>query len=379
MRYSAPAFVRHALMLFAASAVLTACALPRSGPSRSEIMAGSEEGNVHIVEVTDAIAKVTRSVDPLGFDSGFLNAGVARTDNIAPGDVLGITVWENVENGLLATVGQKVTLLEQVQVDQQGLIYMPYAGRILVRDKSPEQVRRIIADKLNDQTPDPQVEVRRLAGDGSTVSVMGGVGLQGVYPVDPTTRRLAGMLAKSGGVILEPDVAQIRILRGKHVGTIWLQDLYDNPVADVALRPGDRIVVEEDRRSFTALGATGGQTQVDFRRREFSVLEAIAQVGGLNASLADPKGIFVFRDEPSYVANRVLGRSDLREDQKVAYVVDLTKPNGMFVARDFQIRDGDTVYITEAPFTNWQKIMSATLGTLNFAGSVSATSTALGN
>ncbi len=379
MQNLAPAFLRQALMLCAATAMLAACALPRSGPSRSEILAGSEDGNVHIVNVTDGIANVTRSVDSLGFDSSFLNAGVARTDNIAAGDVLGITVWENVENGLLATVGQKVTILEEVQVDQQGLIYVPYAGRILVRDKSPEQVRRIIADKLNDQTPDPQVEVRRLAGNGSTVSVMGGVTLQGVYPVDATTRRLAGMLAKAGGVILEPDVAQIRILRGKHVSTIWLQDLYDNPIADVALRAGDRIVVEEDRRSFTALGATGGQTQVDFRRRDFSVLEAIAQVGGLNATLADPKGIFVFRDEPSYVANRVLGRSDLRDPQKIAYVVDLTKPNGMFVARDFQIRDGDTVYITEAPFTNWQKIMSATLGTLNFAGSIGATSTALGN
>ncbi len=30
-------------------------------------------------------------------------------------------------------------------------------------------------------------------------------------------------------------------------------------------------------------------------------------------------------------------------------------PTGVFLARDFVIRDGDTVYVTEAPFVQWQK------------------------
>jgi polysaccharide export outer membrane protein len=36
----------------------------------------------------------------------------------------------------------------------------------------------------------------------------------------------------------------------------------------------------------------------------------------------------------------------------------------MFQARDFTIRDGDTVYITEAPFVRWQRTLSAVTGTL---------------
>ena len=46
-----------------------------------------------------------------------------------------------------------------------------------------------------DQTPDPQVEVRRVAGDGATVSVMGGVRSPGVYPIEAPTLRLSAMLA----------------------------------------------------------------------------------------------------------------------------------------------------------------------------------------
>jgi len=347
--------LRQAALMMCVGLALAACALPRSGPSRAEILASDKMAGVHVVEVTPTVAQTAQAINPLGFDSNFLKAGT------------------------LASIGQKVTLLQEIQVDQNGLIFMPFAGRLLARGKTPEELRRLLTERLREQTPDPQVEVRRLAGDGATVSVMGGVSVQGVYPVDASTRRLSGMLSKAGGVAIEPDIAQIRILRGQHVGTIWLQDLYDNTMADIALRAGDKIVVEEDRRAFTALGATGGQTQVDFVRREFSVLEAIAQVGGLNAALADPKGIFVFRDEPSYIANRVMNRNDLLEPQKIAYIIDLTQPAGMFTARDFQIRDGDTLYITEAPFANWQKIMAATLGSLNFAGSVGATTTAFSN
>ncbi len=372
---------RHKLVAgFAAVLVLAACSLPRSGPSRSEIMAGArQDAGVHILEVTDQVALAARSVESLGFDSSFLNASAARADRISAGDLLSVTVWENVDNGLLASVGQKVTFISDIQVDQNGQIFVPYAGNLKASGKTPEELRRLVTRNLEGQTPDPQVEVRRLAGDGATVSIIGGIAGQGVYPIEPSTRRLTAMLAKAGGVVIEPDVAQIKIQRQGRTGSIWLQDLYDSQMADVALRAGDRIVVEEDRRSFTALGATGGQTQVPFSSRDLSVIEALAQVGGLNSQLADPKGIFVFREEPSYVANRVLGRTDIVAPQRFAYVVDLTKPNGMFVARDFNIRDGDTIYITEAPFVGWQKILTATIGTVNFAGAAITTAEALNN
>ncbi len=373
--------IRPALVAsLAAMLILSACTLPRSGPSRSEILAGAKsDANVHIVDVSDRIAEAARSVQALGFDSSFLNRAPQRADRIAAGDVLGVTVWENVDNGLLASVGQKVTFIQDIQVDQNGTIFVPFAGNLRASGKTPNELRQLITRRLEGQTPDPQVEVRRLAGDGSTVSIIGGVAAQGVYPIEPSTRRLTAMLAKAGGVVIEPDVAQIKIQRHGTTGSIWLQDLYDSKMADVALHSGDTIVVEEDRRSFTALGATGGQTQVPFSSKDLSVIEALAQVGGLNSQLADPKGIFIFREEPSYIANRVLGRDDILSPQRFAYIVDLTKPNGMFVARDFNVRDGDTIYTTEAPFVSWQKILNATIGSINFASSAINVADAFGN
>ena len=363
--------------LLAASAMLSACGLPRTGPNKREIFAGSvlKEGDAFIVTVNPRVSRAAAVTPVLGFSDAFLNAGLLGSDTIRPGDTLGLTIWENVDDGLLADAGQSATVLEEVQVDGAGFIFVPYAGRLRAAGNTPERIRQIITERLDAQTPDPQVLVRRLAGDGATVSVVGGVGAQGVYPIERPTRTLSSMLARAGGIVIEPDIAQITVSRGGHSAKVWFADIYKDPRLDIALRAHDRILVEEDTRSFTALGATGTQNRVPFTSQTISAIEAIAQVGGLSTNLADPTGVFVFRNEPEEIARVILGRSDITGTQRFVYVLDLTEPNGMFNARDFAIRDGDTVYVTEAPFVQWQKTLSAITGT---AGSVAQVSNAAG-
>ena len=214
--------------------------------------------------------------------------------------------------------------------------------------------------------------MQRLAGDGATVSLIGGVGSQGVYPIERPTRTLTAMLAQAGGITFPPEITQITLLRGGHSGTVWLQDLYDNPRLDVALRGGDRILVEQDERFFTSLGGTGVQVKVPFETRTVSAIEALATVGGLNPALGDPTGIFIFRDEPAHVANRVLGRSDITGTNRFVYVIDLTGTNGVFLARDFDIRDKDTVYVTEAPYSQFSRVLSAIVTPVGTAASTSS-------
>jgi len=347
--------------------VVASCGLPRPGPSKAEIFEGSVQrsGDAFIVVVNDRVTRATAVTPAFGFSEGFQNASVVGSDTIRPGDTLGLTIWENVQDGLLASEGQNATVLEEVQVDGAGFIFVPYAGRIRAAGNTPEAIRRLITSRLDEQTPDPQVQVRRLAGDGATVSVVGSVGGQGVYAIERPTRTLSAMLARAGGITIPAEIAQITVIRGKHSGKIWFQDLFDNPHFDIALRGGDRILVEEDTRSFTALGATGAQNRIPFESQTISAIEAIASVGGLNSNTADPTGVFVFRNEPAAVAANVVGRNDLIGDQRVAYVLDLTQPNGVFQARDFAIRDGDTVYVTEAPFVTWNKTISALTGSLS--------------
>ena len=356
------------------SAVAACGLLPRSGPTRNEIFAGSvqREGDAFVVEVNQRVTAATAVVPALGFPSELVTAGISNTDVIRPGDTISLTIYENVTDGLLAGEGAAAAVIEEVEVDGAGFIFIPYPGRIRAAGNTPEALRGIITRNLDEQTPDPQIIVRRTAGDGATVTVSGTVGAQGVYPIQRPTRTLSAMLAAAGGVTVEPEIAQVTLVRGDHRGTIWFQDLFRDPTVDVALRNGDRILVEGDTRSFTALGATGSQTVVPFESQVISAIEAIASVGGLNPGLADPTGVFVLRNEPEPLAQAVLGRDDLIGAQRMVYVLDLTAPTGMFEARDFVIRDDDTVYVTSAPITQWNNAISALTGTLGAASTVAS-------
>jgi len=109
---------------------------------------------------------------------------------------------------------------------------------------------------------------------------------------------------------------------------------------------------------------------VPFDTQSISAIEALARVGGLSTAAADPTGVFVFRNEPAEIASVVLGRGDLIGPQRMIYVLDLTSPNGVFIARDFAIRDADTVYVTEAPYTQFSKVLISVLGPLQNAASL---------
>jgi polysaccharide export outer membrane protein len=370
------------LSLLASAATVAGCGLPRPGPNKREIFAGSvlEQGDAFIVSVNARVTRATSVVPSLGFSSSFQKAELVGSDTISPGDTLGITVFENVKDDpLLGNTGQRVSQLSEVQVDGQGFIFIPYAGRIKAAGQTPEGIRQAISRKLDAQTPDPQVTVARLAGDGSSVTLSGSVAAPGTYPIERPTRTLASMLAKAGGVAVDPAVAIVRVTRNGQTGKVWLKDLWENPSLDIALRPGDQIVIEEDQRRFTALGATGSQSLVPFESETLSAIEALATVGGLQTTAADPTGVFVFRNESAEIANVVLGRNDLQGAQRMVYVLDLTSPTGMFEARDFLIRDGDTVYVTEAPYVQWNKTLAALTGATGATSNLANTADSFAN
>lgn len=373
---SRSSFAVKAIVLFTSVALVAGCGLPRSGPNKREILSGSvdKKGDAYVVTVTPEVSRLTAVQPTFGFSDSFRNAGVVASDMISAGDQINVTVYENVKDDpLLGNTGQRVSGLSTIQVDGQGYIFIPYAGRIKAAGQTNEGLRQAITRKLEGQTPDPQVSVSTMAGVGSTVSISGQAGANGVYPIDPSTRTLATMLAKSGGVTIDPATAIVRVTRGGHTGKIWLKDLYENPSLDIALRPGDKIMIEEDSRKFIALGATGTQSTVPFPSATMSALEAIATVGGLSTMSADPKGVFVLRDESEEIARNVLGKPGLVGDQRIIYVLNLTEPTGLFEARDFQIRDGDTLYVTEAPFVQWQKTLGAITGSTTAATNLANT------
>ena len=99
------------IALLAAMAVVSSCGLPQVGPNKRQIFAGSvqKEGDAFVVAVNDRVTRATAVAPALGFSPGFINAGQLGSDTINPGDTLGLTIWENVDDGLLAAQGANAT------------------------------------------------------------------------------------------------------------------------------------------------------------------------------------------------------------------------------------------------------------------------------
>jgi polysaccharide biosynthesis/export protein len=354
---------------------LVACTQPRPGPTAGEIFEGSvlRQGNAYIVAVGDTVNRALNVPGARGFPDALRRGQVLSGDRIRVGDSVTITIFENVPEGLLTAAESRGARLEQVQVDSEGFIFVPFTGRIRALGETPEGLRATIARQLDEQTPDPQVYISRSTGDGATVAVVGRVTEQGVYPIERATGRLTSMIARAGGVSVPTQTAMITVSRGTHIARVSLDDLIRHPELDLALRGGDRILVEQDQRRFSVLGATGTQTLLTFETPTLSAIEALARVGGLDPTRADPTGVFVFRNENEAVSRQLLGRQDIVGDQRMVYVIDLTAPTGMFQARDFQIRDGDTIYVTEASAVAWNRQIATLAGALGATGGLAST------
>lgn len=349
---------------------LSACGLPRSGPYYSEITEGEgpEGYGFHVVPITPDITRITRIEEKSGFSVSLIEAPAEAPFTLARGDVLAITVWENIDEGLLNPAGIGATPLPNSTVDEGGRIFVPYIGLVRASGRTINQLRESIQRQLSEKTLNPQVDILRVETNGRMISVQGVVNAPGLYPIEPATTHILPMMARAGGVSIDPEVVRLKVRRGRVQGEIWLQDLYDDPRNDIHLRTGDRVIAERDRRIFTALGAVSGPTTVQFPTRDVSVISALGSVGGLSELSADATGIFLFREEPVEIANRMFPGRTFTQPQRMAYIIDLTQPAGMFLARDFMMRDNDTIYVTTAPFVRWLKILQAVTPLVNTAG-----------
>ena len=359
------------MLLLGLALAVSACGLPRNGPYKNEIQALPAENSgldFQVVPVTADVARITRIDERSGFEISLVDTVKEPTQLIAKGDVMQITVWENIDEGLLNPQGIGASQLPNSIVDDRGFVFVPYVGLVKAAGRSLNSLRTSIQQALAEKTLNPQVDVFPLERGGRLVSVQGQVNTPGLYPIETATRTLLPMIARAGGVSQDPEVTRIKIRRGRIVGEISLQDLYDEPTNDIPVRSGDAVIAERDRRIFTALGAVAGPQTVPFPTRDVSVVRALGIVGGLLDSRADPTGIFVFREEPPEIASRLFDGAELSEPMRVAYIFDLTQPGAMFLASDFMMRDSDTLYVTTAPFVRWLKILQAISPIISFAG-----------
>ena len=280
-------------------------------------------------------------------------SGGARTQVIAPGDELEITIWDSNENSLLSSNGQRQVQIQALTVAPDGSVFVPYVGNTDVSGLTLQLAREHLQDEIDMVVPSAQVQLTLVEGRTNSVDLVGGVSAPGAYPLPDRNYTVLNLLAAGGGVQSGLVNPQIRLRRGGTIYGTSVERLYADPGLDTLLIGGDQVIVEEDRRQFLSLGAAGQQSQHRFPQDSVSALDAMAIIGGVDSRRGDPGGILILREYPQS-AVRTDGSGP--NQSRVVFTLDLTSADGLFSARNFHIHSGDLVLVTESPITSAQTI-----------------------
>lgn len=345
--------------------------LASSGPSSETVTDAqnlSENAPIAVIDVSSEVAQKVNNSRATPLFSEVFHGESKPAQVVSYGDVLDISVWEAppatlfgagaAEFGGVSGSGM-VTFPEQM-VTVDGNISIPFAGELSVAGRTPLQIQKDIARALRGKANHPQVMVRVLDNATSNVTIVGEVKRSNRMALTAKGERLLDALAEAGGVKQPVDKVTIQLTRGSQVESLPLETIIKDPNQNVVLWPGDILTALHQPSSFTVLGATGKNEEINFETQGITLAQALARAGGTQDNRADSQGVFIFRFEsPKALLAPEQAKQTMPDGTvPVIYRVNLKNPATFFVAQKFPMRDKDVMYVANASGYELQKFLN---------------------
>jgi polysaccharide biosynthesis/export protein len=356
--------------------LLAGCAayFPSIGPTRHGIEHQDQDAKTSIppIPVIDVDADVTRRLVAQRSRLLFSEVLTTRPEQLLPmgkGDFLTVTIWEAAPATLFGGVQLDprgipapalATTLPEQPVDGEGCITVPFAGRVPAAGKTLPDISAEIKRRLTGKANQPEVLVLQSRNLSSSVTVVGEVTNSTRVPLTATHERLLDALAIAAGVRQPVNKTTIQLTRGDAVHSLPLETIIKDPKQNIALQPGDVVTALYQPLSFTALGATGKNEEINFETQGITLAQALARSGGLIDQRSNPKGVFIFRLEPKGAQAPAEPEQLSTADGlvPVIYRVDLRDPRSLFWIQSFPVKDKDVLYVSNAPVWELQKFLN---------------------
>jgi polysaccharide export outer membrane protein len=355
--------------------LLSGCAafLPTVGPSRHQIENSKAPPNAatfQFIDIDDAVTRQLLAQRALRLFSETLGNQRIVTRSVGAGDVLEVTIWEAAPATLFGTPAvmgassaiatSHATTMPDQPVDDEGCIYVPFAGRVPATGKTLQAIEADIVARLAKKANQPEVLVRMTRNYSSNATVVGEVNVSTRVPLVPGNERLLDALAAAAGVRQPVNKTTIQVTRASNVYSLPLETIIRDPRQNVPLLPGDVVTALFQPYSFTALGATGKTEEVNFETQGISLAQALARSGGLLDMRSNARGVFIFRfeakDALAWPHDPVMTTADGLVP--AVYRIDLSDPRSFFLIQNFPMENRDVLYVSNAPITEIQKFLN---------------------
>jgi polysaccharide biosynthesis/export protein len=350
--------------------------LPTSGPTVSQVFDQAvTDGQRHfdLVDVDNHVVATLLAQPIESFHTRFQKYGKPPAPKIGIGDTISVSIWEAAGGGLFSAPetmpgtmtgagggSRNATIPEQV-VARDGAISVPFAGRISVAGRTPLQVQDEIQQRLAEKAIEPQAIVTVSKSVTNTATVSGEVVSGARVPLSIGGDRLLDLIAAAGGAKAPVYDTFVRLSRHGVTVTIPMDNLVSNPAENIYAWPGDVLTLVKVPQTFSVFGATTQNTEVPFGAEKINLAEALAKAGGLQDLRADPRGIFLFRFEPSSVVgalNAPALATGPNGTSPVVYRLNFREAQSYFYAQRFPMEDKDVIYVANAPLTELQKFFT---------------------
>lgn len=346
-------FPRHLFTAAIFSSLLGGCAtLPSNGPTASGIVGQAKHDGIQQYVVSNIDAATADKLNSVNTMEEFLPIP-PPLENIpfnvvTVGDVLKITIYEVGVSVFSASSGASGMntmpdfsahneIFENVIVDENGTIELPYIGRVRIVGRTLSEAEQLIKAKMAGKSQSPEVTIHLTDSPRKSAYVAGDVRRPGRVPLTPAGERLLDVILAVGGPTDQPYNTVIRLTRGSVEQSVRLSNIRPSTSSNILLLSGDRIEVLRQPLTFVVLGSSGRVAEIPFDGEEISLVQALGKFGGLNDNQADPRAVFLFRQE-----------QNATPAVPTVYRLNMMDPKSYFIAQNVNVRDKDLIYVASA-------------------------------
>lgn len=272
---------------------------------------------------------------------------------VGSGDVLNVMVWHHPDLNTPTSTGTQTEskqVSNGVWVDEAGYLAYPLAGKIYARGKTLPELQNIITSRLKRYIKNPQVTLTVTEFRSQRVSVSGAVGKPGQFPITNIPLTLVDVIDQAGGAAENADTNNIKWTKNGVERTISLQDIRQRGdlSQNLLLSGGDIVYIPTtDNSKVHVMGEVGKQTSLRMGSYGLTLTQALGDAGGMNQVTANASGVFVIRNVP-----------EDRSKPIHVYQLNLKDASAYALANRFKLRADDVVYITAAPVSRWNRVVS---------------------
>lgn len=351
------------LVALVAALWLSGCVMAPGGHIDHRSQAASIDDLVDIEPITPRLLssyRQTQRVSRAVPTSQALNKAMDEYEyHIGEGDVLSIIVYDHPELTIPAGAERSATEAGH-QVRNDGTIFYPYVGRILVAGLTLDEVRDQLTRRLAGYVTEPQVDVGVAAFRAKKVYISGAVGKPGSLPITNVPLTVTEAISQAGGAQANANWHEVFLTRNGVEERLSLYALLreGDRRQERLLRDGDVLhVPTAENQAVAVMGQVVRPGNIPVGNERLTLTDAISRSGGIDERSAEPSGIFVIRPQ--------IAQSDRLA---TVYQLDVSNAIAFSMGSGFPLEPKDVVYVTTAPLARWNRVISLLLPSINLPG-----------